>query len=125
MLRLILAVIVAALAAAAQQVKEDSPCPAAVTTLDMRVCLSKALDAADSELNAAYTKIRARLDGEDAKRLIVAQRLWVQFRDANCTASRELYAGGTLAPVVYLACLDGMTRARTKDLLATYRVRLE
>jgi uncharacterized protein YecT (DUF1311 family) len=77
------------------------------------------------ELNAAYKEIRGKLDGEDAKRLVAAQRLWIQYRDANCTAERELYAGGTAANPVYLACLEAMTRARTKELRVTYAVRLK
>jgi uncharacterized protein YecT (DUF1311 family) len=105
--------------------EKDSPCSTAVTTVELRSCFAKARDVADSGLDAVYKEIRARLDGEDATRLNLAQRLWVQYRDANCTAERELYAGGTAAPVVYLACLEAMTRTRTKELLATYAVRLK
>ena len=62
---------------------------------------------------------------EDEKRLVTAQRLWIEYRDANCTAERELYAGGTAATPVYLACLEAMTRARTNELWVTYAVRLK
>ena len=56
---------------------------------------------------------------------MTAQRLWIEYRDANCTAERELYAGGTAATPVYLACLEAMTRARTNELWVTYAVRLK
>ena len=39
--------------------------------------------------------------------------------------ARGLYAGGTAAPLVYLACLEEMTRARKRELLVTYAVRLK
>jgi uncharacterized protein YecT (DUF1311 family) len=105
--------------------EKDSPYPTAVTTAELRSCFAPARDVADSGLDGAYKEIRARLDGEDATRLNLAQRLWIQYRDANCTAERERYADGTAAPVVYLACLEAMTRARTKELLARYAVRLK
>jgi uncharacterized protein YecT (DUF1311 family) len=76
-------------------------------------------------LNALYKQVRGKLDGEDEKRLVTAQRLWIQFRDANCTAERELYAGGTAAGPVYLACLEAMTRGRTRELRVTYAARLK
>jgi uncharacterized protein YecT (DUF1311 family) len=123
---LLAAVLTAKVPVRAQHMNEkDSPCSTAVMTVELRSCFAKARDVADSGLNAAYKEIRAKLDGEDATRLNLAQRLWIQYRDANCTAERELYAGGTAAPVVYLACLEAMTRARKKELLATYAVTLK
>jgi uncharacterized protein YecT (DUF1311 family) len=103
-----------------------SPCPDAVTTLDMAKCFSNAKGAADSELNSVYQQIREKLETDDIKRLTVAQRLWIQYRDANCSAERALlYEGGTAAGPVYLACLEAMTRARTTELRLTYAVRLK
>ena len=130
MTRLLLCLLAVAFAdtlpAAAQQMNEkDSPCPNAVTTIDLRSCFEKAREAADAELNTLYKQVRGKLDGEDEKRLVAAQRLWIQYRDANCTAERELYAGGTAAGPVYLACMEAMTRARTKELRVTYAVRLK
>ena len=123
---LIVAILVAHVPARAQQMNEkDSPCSTSVTTVDLRSCFAKAKDAADAQLNAAYQEIRGRLDSADELRLVAAQRFWIQYRDANCTAGRELYAGGTAAPVVYLACLEAMTRARTKELAVTYAVKLK
>jgi len=46
------------------------------------------------------------------------------LRDANCTGG-ENYAGGTAAAPVYVACLVAMAQARTKELAATYAVRLK
>jgi uncharacterized protein YecT (DUF1311 family) len=56
---------------------------------------------------------------------IATQRLWIQYRDANCTAERDLYDGGTAASPAYLACLEAMTRARTRELAVTYAVKLK
>ena len=105
--------------------EKDSPCPNAVTTLDMAQCFSKAKTSSDETLAALYKKVLSKLDGDDADRLTKVQRLWGDYREANCSAERALYQGGSAAPVVYLACLDAMTRARIRELRETYAVRLK
>ncbi len=83
--------------------EKDSRCANVVTTSDLVECLSKARVSTDAELNSLYQQIRKKLDQDDANRLTVAQRLWVQYRDANCSAERSLYGLGTAAPPAYLA----------------------
>jgi uncharacterized protein YecT (DUF1311 family) len=39
---------------------------------------------ADQQLNAAYKPLQARIDAAQRQPLLAAQRLWVQYRDANC-----------------------------------------
>ena len=58
------------------------------------------------------------LDVSDARSLY-------QIRDANCAAERELYDGGTAAPMVYQACLGTDTRQRAAELNVMYGWRLE
>src|SRR5689334_19508471 len=90
-----IAILAASIPVIAQQMNEqDSPCPTAVTTLETRTCLAKAKDTADAQLNVVYKEVRPKLGTADEKRLVATQRLWIQYRDAHCTAARELYAGG-------------------------------
>lgn len=105
--------------------EKDSPCANVVVTVDLANCLAKARDTSDAQLNAAYKQLRGRLDAADGQRLVAAQRLWIQYRDANCAAERDLYDGGTAASPAYLACLEAMTRARTKELAVTYAAKLK
>jgi uncharacterized protein YecT (DUF1311 family) len=120
------ALIAAKLPAGAQHMNEkDSPCATVVVTVDLANCLAKARDAADTQLNAAYKNLRGKLDAADGQRLVATQRLWIQYRDTNCAAERDLYEGGTAASPAYLACMEAMTRARTKELAVTYAVRLK
>jgi uncharacterized protein YecT (DUF1311 family) len=110
----------------AQHLNEpDSPCAKVVITSDLAACLSKARASADAELNSAYRKLLERLDANDAERLSKAQRLWTQYRDANCLAERLLYAGGTASSPAFLACLEAMTRSRTREIYVTYAVKLK
>jgi uncharacterized protein YecT (DUF1311 family) len=105
--------------------EKDSPCADSSSTADLVGCLVKAEEVANAKLNAAYDEVRRKLDVAELKQLVATQRLWIQYRDANCAAERDLYAGGTAGPPAYLACKEAMTRARTKELAVTYTVRLK
>lgn len=105
--------------------EKDSPCAGISMTADLTECLSKANDKADAKLNAVYQDVRKNLEGEEVERLVKAQRLWIQYRDANCAAEQNLYEGGTAKYAVHFACLEAMTRARTRELQITYAVRLK
>jgi uncharacterized protein YecT (DUF1311 family) len=110
----------------AQHMNEpDSPCAKVVVTSDLVACLSKATASSDSKLNSIYREIRKHLESDEVKQLTQAQRLWIQYRDANCSAERALYGKGMAASPAYLACIESMTRARTKELRVTYAVRLK
>ncbi|HWZ30369.1 MAG TPA: lysozyme inhibitor LprI family protein [Bryobacteraceae bacterium] len=123
---LLLAVLAVNIPARAQHMNEkDSPCANVVLTVELANCFAKARDAVDTQLNAIYKSVRETLDAGDIQPLVSTQRLWIQYRDANCSAERGLYAGGTAASPAYLACLEAMTRARIKELAVTYGVKLK
>ena len=103
----------------------DSPCQEPSTTVEEFSCFSKALTKTDTALNEYYRRIQTLETGEDLANLKTAQRLWIQFRDANCKAEYDLYAGGTAGPIVKLACIEAMTRHRTEELKTMYGWRLE
>jgi uncharacterized protein YecT (DUF1311 family) len=88
-------------------------------------CFIKEAQDADRELNVSYNKILNALAPADRDKLQIAQRLWVRFRDANCAAERELYDGGSAAPMVHAACLAADTRQRTAELNLMYGWRVE
>ena len=97
-----------------------APCRNVAVTIAMENCFDKAYKAADSGLNQTYSQISKVLQTDDLERLKVAQRLWIQFRDATCTAESNLYNGGTASAPAYSACLEELTRQRTADLKTTY-----
>ena len=83
-------------------------------TYQMVECLKGKTAQWDKRLNIAYQK--AVQDAQPAQRdqLRAAQRLWVQYRDANC-----LYYGmgeGTIAWLDAGECMRSMTEARAKEL---------
>ena len=97
-----------------------APCRNIAVTLALENCFDRAYRAADSTLNQKYSQISKVLQGDDLERLKVAQRLWIQFRDATCTAESDLYLGGTASAPAYSACLEEVTRQRAADLETTY-----
>ncbi len=114
------------LPARGQQMNEpDSPCAGVVGTSDLVACLWKAQTRSDAKMQSLYEKIRKTLAGGEIEQLTKAQHLWLKYREANCSAERSLYEPGTAAPPAYLACLEAMTRERTKELNLTYAVRLK
>jgi uncharacterized protein YecT (DUF1311 family) len=97
-----------------------APCRNVAVTLAMENCFDSAYKAADRGLNEMYSQIVKVLQPDDLQRLKAAQRLWIQFRDATCTAESDLYNGGTASAPAYSACLEELTRLRTEDLKTIY-----
>ena len=97
-----------------------APCRDVAITIAMENCFDKAYKAADRGLNQMYSQISKVLQPEDLQRLKVAQNLWIQFRDATCTAESNLYNGGTASAPAYSACLEEVTRQRAADLKTIY-----
>jgi uncharacterized protein YecT (DUF1311 family) len=69
---------------------------------------------ADQRLNAAYKSLQARIEANQREPLLVAQRLWVQYRDANCAfyGTRD----GSIRQVQAAECIRSMTEDRTREL---------
>src|SRR5690242_8812254 len=107
------ALIGAAVSASAQEKGEpDREC--GVSTPEMVECANDKTAYWDKRLNAAYARALKDAEGKQREPLRAAQRLWVQYRDANC-----LYyslAEGTIARVEAADCMYRMTKRRALEL---------
>jgi uncharacterized protein YecT (DUF1311 family) len=103
----------------------DAPCQSPASNAEMTSCFIQTSKAADERLNKTYSRIREVLSPDEQHDLQNAQRLWLKFRDTNCSAERNLYAGGSAGPTVYAACIEADARKRTSDLKMMYGWRLE
>ncbi len=99
---------------------KDAPCLEAGPNSDVTQCFITEGKTADRELNDTYARILKVLEPADQNKLRIVQRLWVQYRDANCSAERDLYGGGTGGPTTYFASLADETRQRTTELNTIY-----
>jgi uncharacterized protein YecT (DUF1311 family) len=104
---------------------KDGPCQTASSGANETSCFVDAYKNSDQELNGLYRRVLTVVNGEELRKLKVAQRLWIEYRDANCSAEYELYSGGSAAPMVKFACLEAVTRHRTEELRVIYGWRLE
>ena len=86
-------------------------------TAEMHACISAEHTRQDQQLNRNYQVLMAELIPERKKQLQAAQRLWLQYRDANC----QFYLdpdGGTAAGVAAADCVLQMTANRARELAA-------
>ncbi|MDI3468488.1 MAG: hypothetical protein OJF62_000551 [Pseudolabrys sp.] len=85
-----------------------------VSTPEIVACLNKQAEHWDRELNAAYQAALKDAAPRQREQLRTAQRLWIQYRDANCM----YYAlgEGTIALINAASCTLEMTKARANEL---------
>ena len=85
-----------------------------VSTPEMVDCLNAQAAQWDKKLNAAYKSALDAAEPKQREQLRKAQRLWVQYRDANCA---YYYMGeGSIARIEAAECTRRMTKARAEEL---------
>jgi|SRR6266702_7065717 len=116
MLRICLgAALTAALVSAAcagDQGDPDQACDG--NTSQMVDCLKAKTAQWDKRMTTAYQQAIKDAGQQQREQLRAAQRLWIQYRDANC-----LYYGmgeGTIARIDAGECMRNMTEARAREL---------
>ena len=83
-------------------------------TFQIVECLQAQTAQWDKRMTVAYQKGLKDAGAKQREQLRAAQRLWIQYRDANC-----LYYGlgeGTIARLDAGECMRSMTEARAKEL---------
>ena len=84
------------------------------STPEMVNCLAAKTAQWDKRMTIAYQKALKDAGPQQHDQLRTAQRLWIQYRDANC-----LYydmGEGTIARVDAAECMRSMTEARAREL---------
>lgn len=87
------------------------------STVEIVDCISARTKSWDGALNAAYKSAMAGADPAQREPLRAAQRLWIQYRDANCRFYRS--GEGSIRQVEAAECLRSMTEARARELQQT------
>jgi uncharacterized protein YecT (DUF1311 family) len=101
--------------AAAEMFGPDyKPCGDQPNTLAIVDCVQAKTKVWDQRLNAAYKALQQRIDADQRDPLKAAQRLWIQYRDANCRfyGSQE----GTIREIQAAECQRAMTQDRALEL---------
>ncbi|MFB2934189.1 lysozyme inhibitor LprI family protein [Aerosakkonemataceae cyanobacterium BLCC-F154] len=100
----------------ALQVAQQPNCKDPQTQLEINTCAGIEYRNADQKLNQVYQKLLLRLPASRKQKLILAQRAWITFRDANCEFERSQFEGGTMAPAAKAGCLANLTKTRTAQI---------
>ncbi|SOY88315.1 lysozyme inhibitor LprI family protein [Cupriavidus taiwanensis] len=87
----------------------------AVSTADMLGCAAQEMRVQDAALNGAYQSLLRRLEAPRTGQLRVAQRVWLEYRQANC-AFVSNPGGGSAARLAGASCMLEMTAARVREL---------
>lgn len=97
--------------------KEYNACmdKAGGVTVRMLECMGTETKAQDAKLNASYQKALSGLTAARKKELTEVQRMWINYRDANCKFYMDP-DGGTLARVSSSQCLMMATAERADEL---------
>lgn len=100
--------------------------PGGSTTVGMADCISSETAAWDAILNEEYKATQAALAEQDSAggahildrtdALLAAQRAWIAFRDADCTARYAIWQDGTIRTIVGANCHLTMTASRAIEL---------
>jgi uncharacterized protein YecT (DUF1311 family) len=95
-------------------VMAESPCADQSTTIDTVECTGAKTKIWDQRLNVAYKALGKVIDPAQRDPLKVTQRIWIQYRVANCS----FYAAhdGTLGQVIAAECFRSMTQERALEL---------
>jgi uncharacterized protein YecT (DUF1311 family) len=105
-----------------------NPCETQANTIEINQCAKQQFEEQDRLLNAAYkalvTLVPAEnepgISGESPRAMLIkAQRRWIEFREADCKAKYQLYAGGTIRNAIYLGCMQERTEQRIKELASS------
>src|SRR5262245_781968 len=75
--------------------------------MQLDICADQEFEGADTALNRTYDEIQKRLseDADGKKRLTVAQKAWIGFRDAECDFQTYQTEEGSIHPMVVSECL--------------------
>ncbi len=81
-------------------------------------CAETLYSTVDAELNTVYTALKNKLDKQQRKKLLAAQRKWLAFRDSNATFIADFYRRITDEKIAMIEAKTALTRERTEALRA-------
>lgn len=96
------------------------PCDHAVTTTAMTRCLADTLRAREDSLRGVEKLIRSAVSPDARRRFEGAADDWAAYRERECRALGEHFAGGSMASVAVAGCRLTLTDQRIAFLQQAY-----
>lgn len=100
-------------------------CDKVIATIDINQCAHNELQKVEKQLNETYQRVLKGLPTSDGPgtdsinpkhSLVVAQRAWVSFREADCDAVFDFWASGTIRTVQRISCMQNHAELRIRQL---------
>jgi uncharacterized protein YecT (DUF1311 family) len=108
----------------------EAACASNMSNVELKDCLGKLAEKTDRDLNTVWHRVLASIDASQLKpaqradwkkKLTAAQRLWVQFRQADCSEPVGYeWFGGTGMGGAVSTCIAKHTLDRIQHLKARY-----
>ena len=97
-------------------------CDDAYSTLEINQCAADKFDAADQQLQVYLTKSIQQNSTDKAlvDAIEIAQKQWLQYRQAECNAVYTQWQQGTIRGVMTLSCKLALTQQRTLTVWENY-----
>jgi uncharacterized protein YecT (DUF1311 family) len=94
------------------------PCSAGETPSipEILSCVQANTEKLDQRLNGAYKTLQGRIDFSQRQPLLTAQRLWLQYRDANCKFYGSQEGTSAVRQLQTAECMRSMTEDRAREL---------
>ncbi|MGA3091629.1 MAG: lysozyme inhibitor LprI family protein [Terriglobales bacterium] len=102
--------------ALAQVKHSTASCDSETTTAAMRNCENLRYQQAEKALDSTYAELMKKLDETGREKLRAAEKVWLQYREADATFQADTARGGTLAPLIRITVMSDMTETRVAEL---------
>lgn len=89
-----------------------TPCSSDLTQMGINGCWQAQMEASDHRLTALLGDLEQVLTTAELAQLRSVQRLWLDYRRRHCQWQAGFFAGGSIRPMVYASCADGLTWER-------------
>ncbi len=89
-----------------------SICSSELTQMEINNCWQAQLEASDQRLTALLGDLEQILTTAEVAQLRSIQRLWLDYRRRHCQWQADFFTGGSIRPMVYASCADGLTWER-------------
>ena len=95
------------------------PCPRRPsTTLDMEGCAEHKIVRTDAAIETRARAVFSLLNSKGRRAFANAERSWLAYRRAACTAESSKYEGGSIEPVVFGLCVTKQNGRHLMELAA-------
>jgi len=86
------------------------------TQSEMNICAGKNAHGSDTELNALYQKLLAKVSRDGQTSLRTAEKAWLRYRDEQCAFNSLGSMGGSFHDTALALCLKELTDQQIKQL---------